>query len=228
LVLRLTIGLLLAIATTISLEPAAFSQARFKNPTHPTLSEVLDSPQSHQTRFKVRIENISAPEAFTASDGTHWALDFSPGVWLISDNPNPLFSVGQADLAQSLQAIAEDGNPTALAQSLKSQAKMQSSGIFNTAVKTTKMGGIRPGQVFELTVMASPGQRLSLATMFGQSNDWFYALANGSIALFDRNRQPVSGDVTAQLRLPLACPRCLTMRARSCPTAGSTVSSRVN
>jgi hypothetical protein len=62
------------------------------------------------------------------------------------------------------------------------------------------MGGIRPGQAFEFTVTAAPGQKLSLVTMFGQSNDWFYAPRSG-IDLFNSNGQPIRGDVTAQIGL---------------------------
>jgi len=47
---------------------------------------------------------------------------------------------------------------------------------------------------------ARPGQRLSLAFMFGQSNDLFYAARGPGIDLFP-NGQPLSGDLTAQLVL---------------------------
>ncbi|UBF24312.1 spondin domain-containing protein [Kovacikia minuta CCNUW1] len=160
----------------------------------------LQAAQVKATRFKVRIENISTKDEFTASNGTKWTLDFSPGVWLISSNNAPLFTPGQKDRGQGIEAIAEDGNPTNLAKALHSQKSVQSSGIFNTAVGATKAGGIRPGQAFEFTVTASPGQKLSLVTMFGQSNDWFYAPKSG-IALFDANGKPVQGNVTAQMGL---------------------------
>jgi len=161
----------------------------------------LQTAQIPKTRFKVRIENISRTDEFDASNGMKWTLDFSPGVWLVSDGSNPLFTVGKTDRDQGLEAIAEDGNPTQLADSLKHQTGVQSSGIFNTPVGATQPKGIRPGQSFEFTVTAAPGQKLSLATMFGQSNDWFYAPGGNGIALFDANGQPIRGDVTSQINL---------------------------
>jgi hypothetical protein len=157
--------------------------------------------QSQTVQFKVRIENISATNAFTASNGTNWTLDFSPGVWLVHRGSNTLFAVGQKDLGAGLETIAEDGNPTRLAQALKTKREIVSSGIFNTPVGATAAKGIRPGQVFEFTVNAAPGEKLSFATMFGQSNDWFYAPNGSGIDLFDTSGKPIRGDITAQIYL---------------------------
>ncbi|OLP19938.1 hypothetical protein BST81_02950 [Leptolyngbya sp. 'hensonii'] len=153
--------------------------------------------QGKLVRFKVRIENISTKDEFIASNGTKWTLDFSPGFWLVSNQTTPLFKAREQDRGQGIEAIAEDGNPTQLAQSFASQP----SGVFNTAVGATKAGGIRPGQVFEFTVTATPGQKLFFVTMFGQSNDWFYAPRESGIALFDTSGQPIQGDVTTQVQL---------------------------
>jgi hypothetical protein len=57
-----------------------------------------------------------------------------------------------------------------------------------------------PGQAFEVELTASPGDRLSFATMFAQSNDLFFAPGPDGIALFDGD-EPVAGDVTAGVRL---------------------------
>lgn len=201
---KLTVSAILAITAIAGTQSTALS-FNFKNPTRPTLSEVTassatPSQTTKATRFKVRIENISAKDEFTASTGTQWTLDFSPGIWLISNNNAPLFTVGQKDQGQGIEAIAEDGNPAILAKSLANQPGRQSSGVFDTAVGAAKAGGIRPGQVFEFTVTAAPGQTLSLVTMFGQSNDWFYAPRSG-IALFDASGNPIQGDVTSQIGL---------------------------
>jgi hypothetical protein len=45
-----------------------------------------------------------------------------------------------------------------------------------------------------------PGDRLSLTTMMGQSNDWFYAPGESGIELF-KNGKPISGDITVQMIL---------------------------
>ena len=60
-------------------------------------------------------------------------------------------------------------------------------------------GPLTPGQEYEFELSAAPGQSLSLAWMFGQSNDLFYSNAR-PIALFAGD-QPVSGDLTAEISL---------------------------
>ncbi len=202
---KLAIGAILAIATqgfAITSQAASYRPDSSLNLVDYVISQqsALQAAQPKAIHFKVRIENISTKDEFIASNGTQWTLDFSPGVWLVTSNNSPLFAVGQKDRGQGIESLAEDGDPTNLAMTLQSQKNLQASGVFNTAVGTSKKGGIRPGQVFEFTVTASPGQKLSFVTMFGQSNDWFYAPQSG-IALFDANRNPISGDVTSQVRL---------------------------
>jgi hypothetical protein len=190
-------GAALVIAAVIGTQTAGFSKG---GPLLPRTTE-SQTAQSQVTQFKIRIENISTKDGFTASNGTKWTLDFSPGVWLIHTQNAPLFSVGSKDRGLGVEAIAEDGDPTPLAKSLQNQQEVRSSAVFNTAVGAAKVGGIRPGQIFEFTVSATPGQRFSLDTMFGQSNDWFYAPDEAGIALFDAEGKPISGDVTSQILL---------------------------
>ncbi|MFQ3320008.1 MAG: hypothetical protein ACI80F_002083 [Natronomonas sp.] len=56
------------------------------------------------------------------------------------------------------------------------------------------------GMATEFTVEASEGQHLSLATMFVQSNDLFYAPEASGIGLYD-DGEPIEGDVTEELVL---------------------------
>src|SRR5262249_1030302 len=58
-----------------------------------------------------------------------------------------------------------------------------------------------PGDTFEFKVTAKPGERLTIATMFAQSNDLFYAPKEEGIALFDASGKPVAGDITSQILL---------------------------
>ena len=74
------------------------------------------------------------------------------------------------------------------------------SGVFNTPVGAGGPAPIFPGEAYEFTFGANPGDKLSFATMFVQSNDLFYAPTGAGIALFN-GMTPVNGDVTAQVHL---------------------------
>lgn len=187
------------LATTVACTPSTQVSSIPDRNNAPTTE--VQANKGQETKFKVHLENISRKDEFTATNGTKWTLDFSPGLWLVHDSSSPLFKTGQKDLGQGIEAIAEDGNPDKLATSLKQQSGILSSDTFKTAVGALKAGGIRPGQAFEFTVKAAPGQKLSLVTMFGQSNDWFYAPDEAGIALFDAQGKPISGDVSAQINL---------------------------
>lgn len=161
----------------------------------------LRAEHSDATKFKVRIENISNPDGQTASNGTKWPFALSPGVWIVHGKNTPLFTTAKHDRGKGLETQSEDGNPATLAESLKKQPGVKSSGIFNTPVGTTAPGPIGPGGVFEFTFTATPGSRLTFAMMFGQSNDLFYAPNDTGIALFDKKGKPISGDITSKVSL---------------------------
>lgn len=65
----------------------------------------------------------------------------------------------------------------------------------------TEAGPLTPGKVFELEFKAPKGTNISLASMFGQSNDWFYATGSSGIALYNSDGSQVTGDVTDQFML---------------------------
>ena len=74
-------------------------------------------------------------------------------------------------------------------------------GEFTTKVGGTAPGPLAPGDYYEVSFTAGPSHRLVFATMFGQSNDWFFAPDPDGIALYDENKIPISGDITAQVYL---------------------------
>ena len=131
------------------------------------------------------------------------ATPISPGVFVVHDVAEPIFSLGLADRDLGLERIAEDGRPQDLgaAMAVGSIAEVSSSGVFDMPAGATEAGPARPGGAFELEVVAEPGQRLSFATMFGMSNDWFFASRPDGIALFDDLGRPLSGDVTDDVGL---------------------------
>jgi hypothetical protein len=85
-------------------------------------------------------------------------------------------------------------------QTSVSAADFASAGVFNTPVGDSKPGPLTPGKAFEFTVNAEPGDHLTIAMMFGQSNDFFYAPKEAGIALYN-GKKPISKDVTSQVEL---------------------------
>ena len=155
-----------------------------------------------EVKFTVRVENVSTPATLKLSNGTTAPAPTAPLLWTITDATNPLFTPGARDRGQGLEQLAEDGNPGVLADFVKANLKsVQHSGVVTTPVGDASAGPILPGKAYEFTVSAAPGQRLTLAMMFGQSNDLFYAPGARGIALFDAKGQPLTSDVTSQLQL---------------------------
>ncbi|SFW24307.1 hypothetical protein SAMN02927921_00650 [Sinomicrobium oceani] len=58
-----------------------------------------------------------------------------------------------------------------------------------------------PGESFSLRFSAGKGQTLSFVTMYGWSNDLFFAPENPGISLYDNDGMPIEGDVSGQIRL---------------------------
>ncbi len=114
---------------------------------------------------------------------------FAPVAWTVQSSLNALFAPGQAASA-GLESLAEDGDPGALAAALGG----------NSGAAAIPHNASGPGPIFPPTgnysfeITAVPGEHLSLAFMFVQSNDWFYGINN--LPLFDANGNPRQGDVT--------------------------------
>jgi hypothetical protein len=60
---------------------------------------------------------------------------------------------------------------------------------------------ILPGQSTSFTFSAAKNQRLTFATMYGWSNDLFFAPDNPGIKLYNDDGTPITGDVSAQIKL---------------------------
>jgi hypothetical protein len=60
---------------------------------------------------------------------------------------------------------------------------------------------ILPGQSTTITFSAAKGEALSFATMYGWSNDMFFAPANPGIQVYDNSGSPIEGDVSSQIKL---------------------------
>ena len=152
------------------------------------------------TRFTIRVENITKPDAFTASNGVKWSLAISPGTAVVHTDKGPIFTSGKKDRGLGLEAQSEDGDPSMLAKSLEGKKGIKSVAVFNTPVGASGAGPITSGATYEVTISAMPGDRLSMTLMMGQSNDWFYAPAESGIELF-KNGKAISGDITSQISM---------------------------
>ncbi len=144
--------------------------------------------------FKVRIECIATPGAFVTP--------FAPGAWIVQKkNSTPIFISGMPDFGDGLEALAEDGMPGMLNNSLGNHPKVRSNDMFNTPVGAAGPAPIFPGEAYEFYITAKPKDYLNFATMFIQSNDLFVGPSENGIPLFDNSRNPIEGDVTGYLQL---------------------------
>jgi hypothetical protein len=126
----------------------------------------------------------------------------SPGVFVVHRAAGPMFKLGEADRGQGLERIAEEGNPAPLAQALSESLPVGTkSGTFTAPSGDYGTAPLTPGLAYEFEVKAFPGDRLSLVTMFGMSNDWFFGTAPEGIALFDDAGMTLTGDSTAMIHL---------------------------
>jgi hypothetical protein len=221
----------------------------------PPVDEALRVTLTHMggTQFRIRIENVAAPDALRLSTGGTAPVVISPGVWTVGSGTDALFTVGEPDRGLGLERIAEDGNTTELAESAMERTGLTSpvapgayavhtgssvlfaagmpdpgeglemlaedgdpsalssavaartdvvaNGIYNTPEGASGPAPAFPGDAFVFTVTAVPGDRLSMASMLGQSNDLFFAPAEAGIVLFDALDNPVTGDVTGMFLL---------------------------
>jgi hypothetical protein len=135
---------------------------------------------------------------------TGWPTPISPGVYAVHDRAEPLYSLGLLDRGQGLERLAEDGNNSVLADAMIGVAAggmLADAGAFEIPVGAASRAPALPGQAFELAVQGLPGDRVSFATMFGMSDDWFFATKPDGIALFDPWGMPVDGDVSGDIAI---------------------------
>jgi hypothetical protein len=129
--------------------------------------------------FTITVEQLTTEQTLKLPDGSATRAPISPGIAVVHNGANPLFTIGERASA-GLQRIAEAGEPEDLIAAVQN------------------MPGISATVMFErtdtFTVHTKAGEMLTFATMFGQSNDCFYAPKDGDIALFDDDGKPIMGE----------------------------------
>ena len=136
--------------------------------------------------------------ATTFGDITTIPVPLSPGAYAVHTDAVQLYTVGEV-ASDGIEDIAEDGTPTMLADALDGLDGVSTSAAFgSTPIAPVPDGSLNS---YSFSFDAAPGERLSFATMYIQSNDLYYGFAPDGLALFDGTGNPVSGDVTAQVML---------------------------
>lgn len=112
-----------------------------------------------------------------------------------------MFKKNHLDYGDGLKFIAQAGDPTILAAWLATDHDLISTGVYNTPVGASSPNKFFPGDKFELIVNSkNNNDYLSFASMFGESNDLFFALSDMGISL--RNGEnPIYGDITSRVIL---------------------------
>ncbi len=138
-------------------------------------------------------DGVSGSHVEALGEKTGVTVPLSPGAVAVHSDEASLFSTGSAASA-GIETVAEDGMPGELKSMLDGNEEVSATGTFGEAP-------LAPGQSASVSVEATPGDRLSLATMYVQSNDLFYAFPSDGIELFEDDDTPISGDVTSRIRL---------------------------
>lgn len=159
----------------------------------------VEPPRS--TQFTIRIENVSSDATLKLSNGSSAAAPTAPLLWVVHTESDPIFASGAPEHSNGLEALAEDGNPSVLARWLQGRRSVVAAGAVNRPEGSSTPGPLTPGKAYEFSFTGQPGQRLTLAMMFAQSNDLFYAPESRGMLLFDATGRPMSGDITSQLIL---------------------------
>lgn len=145
-----------------------------------------------------------APMKAKLSNNTGIITGLSPAIVLVYEgNTNPLFQIGQKDAANGLKELAQTGNTEVLKKYFETkQGNVKKVYIIGNAP-------LGPGQMASVKIDANENQKIAIATMFGYSNDWFYANKEGisvgtgnnvtsSIKLYDngtaKNQYPGAGN----------------------------------
>jgi len=181
----------------IHLSPAAWSMHIVSAPLFST-----GAPDRGLGLERIAEDGNPAQLGASLATKTGFHTPISPGVYLVHREPNRLYAIGQPDYGLGLERIAEDGDPAPLAAAITSELSTdtRASGAFAIPIGASAPGPAFSGSGYEVTVVGVPGDRLSFATMYGMSNDWFFASRPDGIALFDGNTAR-SGDVTADVAL---------------------------
>ena len=138
---------------------------------------LIEHAAADEISFTVTIEQLTTEQTLKLPDGSSA---------VVHRGANPLFTVGEP-ASPGLQRQAEAGQPEDLLAAMKNAEGVSAAVMFD--------------RTDTFTITARPGEALTFATMFGQSNDCFYAPKNGDIRLFDPDGKPITGERSVEVVL---------------------------
>ena len=160
------------------------------NQDKPTIVKPVTGHVDEKIIFKLKIENLSKADSLKLSNGKTESVKTSKGLLTIFNKENPVFILGKNDTGNGLEALAEDGDTTKLEAYLKDKVS-----------NVTSINTLKAGESTEVSFSASNGSKLSFFSMFAESNDLFYSFDDKGIELFDKDGEPIKGDLTDKVML---------------------------
>lgn len=110
---------------------------------------------------------------------------------------NPFYKAGENDRGEGLKELAQKGNADILAAALKDKPGVRDVYVLKDPANTVLLpviGGAAGGKVSQ-PLSLQTGDRIAIATMYGFSNDWFFATTGNDIEGTQK------GDVSASMGL---------------------------
>nr|WP_295921842.1 spondin domain-containing protein [uncultured Dyadobacter sp.] len=148
------------------------------------------------TRIAEAGDNAAMSTLLTDQTGIFTPL--SPVLVVVYNGPeNPIFKTGESDRGEGLKDLAQKGNADILAAALKNKPGIKYVYVLKEPASTVllpNIGGNAGGKVSQ-QLMLAPGDRIAIATMYGFSNDWFFATSGNGIDGL------AAGDVSASIAL---------------------------
>lgn len=123
----------------------------------------------------------------------------APVAWAVHTGPNPFLQGEMGEKLPGLEALAEDGDPSQINETLGSLMQVKSHGVANTPKGMGSPGPATPGESYTFSLEAAAGDKLSFATMYVQSNDLFFSSTEEGLSL--GGDMGVTGNITRRVSL---------------------------
>lgn len=160
------------------------------NQDKPNIVKPVTGHGDEKITFKLKIENLSKADSLKLSNGKTESVKTAKGLLIVFNKENPVFTIGKNDTGNGLEALAEDGETSKLETYLKDKV-----------VSVTAINPLKVGESAELSFSANSGSKLAFFSMFAESNDLFYSFDDKGIELFDKEGEPIKGDLTDKVML---------------------------